>query len=144
MSLKGVLLWSVFKHSHLYESNLPSKPRRQRIWTSSGILYARILRKIFFLQKLLAWKHFKDSGLRNESISSTTWNLATTWNSWVPTQTDWIRNSVGGTQNMYFNKPLNGSFHTVHGVLKARTLVCHSLLQTTFFKLPHKCTHLTC
>ena len=30
MSLKGALLWLVFKHSHLYESNIPSKLRRQR------------------------------------------------------------------------------------------------------------------
>ena len=67
MSLKGALLWLVFKHNHLYESDIPSKPRRQRNWTSSSILYARILRKIFFLQKLLAWKHFKDSGLYNDS-----------------------------------------------------------------------------
>ena len=103
-------------------------------WTSSSILYARILRKIFFLQKLLAWKHFKDSGLYNNSPFPALpgilleLEILESQPRLTESETLWV-----GPRNMYFNKPLDGSFHTVHGVLKARILKWFAI---PFSKLP--------
>ena len=103
-------------------------------WTSSSILYARILRKIFFLQKLLAWKHFKDSGLYNNSPFPALpgilleLEILESQPRLTESETLWV-----GRRNMYFNKPLDGSFHTVHGVLKARILKWFAI---PFSKLP--------